>query len=286
MLSGATHTCAQDVSTPQASIADKPWPTRLLGRTGVELTTLTLGTAPCGLSPKIPPVEIARIVNEAIDLGVNSIDTAPAYVQSEEGIGLALGARRTEVFLATKVMPDTIAEAERSLSRSLELAKTDWFDLVYFHNAGDRDVEAATGPEGVFSWLIKQKQAGGFRYLGVSGHNRPARLVRLLETGEVDVLLTVVNFVDRFTYGFDHQVLPVARNRNVGIVAMKVFGGARQSAGGYENPDAPPEMDVQHLELAVRHALGIPGVATVNLGVQNRDHLRRIVQLFNAFYTL
>jgi len=103
--------------------------------------------------------------------------------------------------------------------------------------------------------------------------------VPLLETGEVDVLLTVVNFVDRHTYAFEEQVLPVARKHNTGIVAMKVFGGARRSAGSYENPQAPPELDVEHLAMAVRYALGTEGVATVNLGVHNREQLRTNVEL-------
>ena len=63
---------------------------------------MTLGTAPCGLCPDIPPKEIAKIINYAVDQGITSIDTAPAYKQSEEGIGLALGSRRKEVFLASK----------------------------------------------------------------------------------------------------------------------------------------------------------------------------------------
>jgi hypothetical protein len=166
----ATLPSAVAQAAPLAAAADdKPWPTRVLGRTGVSVTTMTLGTAPCGLSPKIPPREIAKIVNEALDLGINSIDTAPAYKQSEEGIGLALGQRRKEVFLATKVMADTIEDAEKSLSKSFELLKTDWFDLVYYHSVGDRDIEAGVKPDGVFSWLIKQKQAGKFRFLGISG---------------------------------------------------------------------------------------------------------------------
>ena len=189
---------------------------------------LTLGTAPCGLSPKIPPPEIAKIVDTALELGINSIDTAPAYKQSEEAIGMVLGARRKDVFLATKVLADTIEEAEESLSNSFRLLKTDWFDLVYYHSAGDHDVEKAMQPDGVFDWLVKQKEAGKFRFLGISGHNRPDKFVPLLETDEVDVLLTVVNFVDRHTYNFEDKVLPVARKHNTGIVAMKVFGGARE----------------------------------------------------------
>ncbi len=82
-----------------ATVDAGPFPTRVLGRTKQEVTTLTLGTAPCGLSPKIPPAEIAKIVDEALELGITSIDTAPAYKQSEEGIGMTLGKRRKEIFL-------------------------------------------------------------------------------------------------------------------------------------------------------------------------------------------
>ena len=277
---------AEPPATDKPAGGDQPWATRVLGRTGVPVTTMTLGTAPCGLSSKIPPPEIAKIVDEALELGITSIDTAPAYKQSEEGIGMTLGNRRKEIFLATKVLADTVDEAEKSLTKSFELLKTDWFDLVYYHSAGDHDVEAAMKPDGVFSWLVKQKQAGKFRFLGISGHNRPAKFVPLLETGEVDVLLTLVNFVDRFTYGFDHKVLPVARKHNVGIVAMKVFGGARKSEGSYENPQCPPELDVEHLETAIRYSLGVPGVATLNLGVHNREQLRQNVQMVKRYQPL
>jgi aryl-alcohol dehydrogenase-like predicted oxidoreductase len=262
------------------------WPRRVLGRTQVPVTTMTLGTAPCGLCPKILPPEIAKIVNEAIDLGITSIDTAPAYKQSEEGVGLALKQRRKDVFLATKVMADTVEEAEESLSKSLRLLKTDWVDLVYYHSVGSHDVKAAMGPDGVFTWLVKQRQAGKFRFLGISGHHKPGEFPQLLETGEVDVLLTLVNFVDRHTYRFEEKVLPVARKHDVGIVAMKVFGGASRKAGSYKNPKAPPELDLEHLELAVRYTLSTPGVATANLGVHNVEQLRKNVEMVKGFQPL
>jgi predicted aldo/keto reductase-like oxidoreductase len=142
------------------------------------------------------------------------------------------------------------------------------------------------GPGGVFSWLVKQKQAGKFRFLGISGHHKPGLFLPLLESGQVDVLLAVVNFVDRHTYGFEDKVLPVARKHDVGIVAMKVFGGARKSAGSYANPNAPPEMDVAHLSSAVRYSLGTPGVATLNLGVHNREQLRKNVEMVRNYQPL
>ena len=286
LLAGGVLIGASGSSAAASESVVDGWPRRVLGRTKVSVTTMTLGTAPCGLCPKILPPEIARIVNEAIDLGITSIDTAPAYKQSEEGVGMALGRRRKEIFLATKVMADTIEEAERSLSNSFRLLKTDWIDLVYYHSVGSHDLEKATAPDGVFTWLVKQKQAGKFRFLGISGHHLPGMFPRLLETGEVDVLLTVVNFVDRHTYGFEEKVLPVARKHDVGIVAMKVFGGARKKAGSYPNPDAPPELDLEHLEVAVRYALGTPGVATVNLGVHNREQVRKNVEMVKGFRPL
>ncbi|MHB8898340.1 MAG: aldo/keto reductase [Thermoguttaceae bacterium] len=272
---GVRHAAADE--TPPAVAG--PLPLRVLGRTGAKITTMTLGTAPCGLCPDIPTSEIAKIVNYAIDQGITSIDTAPAYIKSEEGIGMALGQRRKEVFLASKVMADTLEEADKSLSDSLRLLKTDALDLVYYHSVGSHDVAKAMQPDGVFSWLVKQKQAGKFRFLGISGHHKPGLFGQLIETGEVDVLLAVINFVDRHTYGFEDKVLPIAREKKVGIVAMKVFGGARKSAGSYANPKAPPELDVEHLELAVRYAMSVPGVNTLNLGAHNMEQVRKNIEM-------
>jgi aryl-alcohol dehydrogenase-like predicted oxidoreductase len=153
-------------------------PQQVLGKTGVSVTRLTLGTAPCGFTKPSNPKNVADCVNAAIDLGVTAIDTAPAYAVAEEGVGLGLGKRRTEVFLSTKVLADTIADAEKSFSKSLRLLKTDCVDLVYFHQVGDRKVDIAMEPDGVYTWLLKQKKAGKARFVGISGHNRPGRFRR------------------------------------------------------------------------------------------------------------
>jgi len=281
--SGAATSVAAE---PAVAVPAGPLPQRTLGRTGVSVTTLTLGTAPCGFGKGIMPPQIAEIVNAALDEGITSIDTAPAYVKAEEGVGLALGKRRKDVFLATKVAADTLEEAEKSLSKSFELLKTDYFDLIYYHHLGGRQIKGAMEPGGVFDWLVKQKKAGKFRFLGVSGHNLPGRFPAFLESGEVDVLLTIVNFVDRHTYGFEETILPIAQKHNIGIVAMKVFGGARKSTGGYANPKGPAELDEKHLELAVRYSLSTPGVCTLNIGVQNIEQVRKNVAMLKSFQPL
>ena len=245
---------------------------------------MALGTPPTGFTQPHSPEHVADCVNAAIDLGVNFIDTARAYDVAEEGVGLALGRRRKDVVLATKVMADTVADAERSFSQSLRLLKTDYVDLLYFHHVGDRKVEIARGPDGVFTWLLKQKQAGKTRFVGISGHNRPHKFPGLLESGEVDVLLAALNFVDRHTYDFEEKVLPAVRGHGVGVVAMKVFGGSRN--GNYADPKCPPQLNVEHLELAVRYALDLPGVAAVNLGVHNVEQLRKNVAMVRRYQPL
>ncbi len=279
-LLGASAGGATAATKPDAGAI----PRRVLGKTGVPVTLLTLGTAPCGFAKPHSPQNVARCVNAAIDLGVSAIDTAPAYDVAEEGVGMALGKRRKEVFLSTKVLADDVPTAEKILANSLRVLKTDCVDLAYLHSVGDRKVDIALDPEGVLTWLVKQKKAGKIRFVGISGHNRPPKYGKLLESGEVDVLLTVVNFIDRHTYQFEDKVLPVARKHNVGIVAMKVFGGAK--GGKYEDPKGPCELDFGHLELAVRYALGVEGVATLDIGAHNVEQIRRNVAMVKRYKPL
>lgn len=255
-------------------------PRRILGRTQVPITTFTLGTAPCG---SFPPPKIAELVNLALDAGVNAVDTSEKYVNSQEGVGLALGKRRKDVFLSTKVFANTIAEAEESLAKSVKLLKTDHFDLLYYHSLGNLNTDRALEPDGVFTWLVKQKKAGKCRFLGISGHNLPARFPRFLETGEVDVLLAAVNFVDRHTYNFEEAVLPVAQKHGVAVVAMKVFGGAAK--GEYKNPTGP-HLDRAYLPSALRYALSLPGVVSANLGVHAPEQIADNVRMVRNFKPL
>jgi predicted aldo/keto reductase-like oxidoreductase len=270
---------ASAVAEPAKGIPDGI-PRRVLGRTNVPITMFTLGTAPCG---DMPPAEIAKLVNVALDEGVNAVDTSEKYNNSQEGVGLALGKRRKDVFLSTKVFANSIREAEESLAKSIKLLKTDYFDVLYYHSLGNLDIQRAMEPDGVFTWLVKQKKAGKCRFLGVSGHNIPARFPQFLETGEVDVLLAAVNFVDRHTYNFEEKVLPVARKHNIGVVAMKVYGGA--AGMNYKTPKGP-QIDPQQVPMALRYALGLPGVASANLGIHTVEQIRHNVKLVKDFAPL
>jgi predicted aldo/keto reductase-like oxidoreductase len=264
----------------------RPLPRRVLGRTGLEVSCLTLGAAPCGIADDVPLDEVGRIVNLALDLGINFVDTAPKYGKAEEGIGRALGARRKGIVLATKVQADETADAERSLAASLKRLRTDWVDVLYFHSLAELMVHRARRADGVFTWLLKQKKAGTCRFVGISAHNLAARCLPFLESGEVDVVLANVNFADRHTYNFEGRVLPAAAKRNAGVVAMKVYGGPSPDSGSWRTRKAKPLVGEDRLELAVRYALSVPGVATANIGVHTAEQLRKNVELVSRFKPL
>jgi predicted aldo/keto reductase-like oxidoreductase len=285
-IAGATALATTAVSTSAAESGSGELPRRELGRTGLSVTCMTLGTAPAGIAKKISPKQVGNIVNEALDLGINLVDTSEKYGNAEEGVGLALGRRRKDIILATKVWADTVDEADKKLSKSLKTLKTDYADLLYFHHLGDRDVRRARDPDGVFTWLLKQKKAGKCRFVGISGHNLPARFPPFLETGDVDLIMVAINFADRHTYNFEETVLPVARKHNVGVFAMKVFGAPDPKTGSWRNPEAKPNVGLQNVELAIRYALSVPGVAGVNLGVHNVEQLRQNVEMVKRFEPL
>ncbi|MCA9264973.1 MAG: aldo/keto reductase [Planctomycetales bacterium] len=263
-----------------------PMPQRILGKTNQKVSALALGTWPCGRSDTVDTNAVAAIVNEAIELGINLIDTAHNYGNAEEGIGRALGGKRKNVFLTTKVWADSVEQAQASLDESLRALKTDYLDLVYLHSMGDRDVEQAGGDDGALTYLLKQKDAGKIRFVGLSGHSKVARFVPIIESGQIDVVMVAMNFVDRHIYGFEDTVLPAARKHNVGVACMKVFGGIRGGFGAAVGPNPGPQMDSQWLELAVRYAMGLPGVATLVIGPHTLDQLRANVRMVKNYQPL
>ena len=287
LLSGAAMLFdAAPTARGQEPPAQDGLPRRVLGKTKQEVSALALGTWPCGRSDTVDTPGVAAIVNEALDLGINFIDTAHNYGNAEEGIGRALGKRRDQVFLATKVWADDAQEAQTSFEESLRLLRTDHVDLVYLHSLGNRDVQRATADDGALTYLLRQKEIGKTRFVGISGHSKVASLVPVIESGQVDVLMVAMNFVDRYVYGFEDKVLPAAIKQDMGIACMKVFGGIRGGFGVAGGPNPGPQIDPRWLELAVRYAMGLPGVATLVIGPHTVEQLRQNVRMVKDYRPL
>jgi predicted aldo/keto reductase-like oxidoreductase len=263
----------------------RPLPKRVLGRTGVEVTILGLGTAPVG-EARIDAKEAERIFGEVMDSGVNYIDTARGYGIAEEVLGNLVPARRDKLFLVTKVWTDNAAEAEKSLTQSLRLLKVDHVDLVHIHHLGGKNLERVLAKDGVLEYLLKQKEAGKLRFIGMSGHANPWKYVKMLETKQMDVMMTVMNYADRNIYGFEETVLPECRKQNVGVVAMKVYAGIK---GGFPNHrkgwvgcNTPPE----RLAQAMAYALDLPGVSSAVIGPFTLEQARHNVALARQYQPL
>jgi predicted aldo/keto reductase-like oxidoreductase len=150
--------------------------------------------------------------------------------------------------------------------------KTDYLDLVHIHSIGGKKIDRVLAKDGALNYLLKQKEKGKIRFIGISGHNRPANFVRMIKTDQIDVVMCVINYADRNIYDFESKVLPEARKRNVACVAMKVYvgikGGFRNHRKGYVGCVTEPA----NMPQAISYALGLKGVSVAVVGPYTLEH--------------
>ena len=246
-------------------------PTRVLGRTKARVTLLGLGTAPVGEGPPTTK-EAEKIFGEAMDRGVTYIDTARSYGNAEEALGLLVPKRRDQLFLVTKLWTESAARAEKLLAQSLRTLKVDHLDLCHIHHVGGKDVDKVLAKDGILEFLLKQKEKGIVRFIGLSGHCRPPRFLRVLETKQIDVVMPVMNYADRNTYNFEGTVLPECRKQGVGVVAMKVYAGIKGGFRNHRKGHVGCATEAKRLPQAMAYALDLPGVSVANIGPYTLEH--------------
>ncbi len=256
---------AQDTVREVISRATSAVPHRVLGKTGERVPILGYGSAPGGMG--LSDDDAIALCHKAIDLGVTYIDTAPGYGRAHVQLGQVMAERRDEVFLVTKTPADEAEQVLEMLENGLKDLQTDQVDLVYVHSMGKRDVDRVLAPDGALAGLREARRRGWTRFIGVTAHNSPWRTARVLREADIDVVMLALNFADRHTYNFENEVLPLAYERNVGVAAMKVYGGALDMT--YEKPTASAlaAHGMHDHEVALRYALGLPGVCTAVIGM-------------------
>jgi predicted aldo/keto reductase-like oxidoreductase len=264
-----------------AAAAEKPMPTRRLGRINFQASILGLGAQHLGL-PSLTQENCTRVVSEAIDLGVNYIDTAPTYDFSEERLGHALKGKRDKVFLVSKIETSASGDVLYQIRDSLHKLQTDHLDCVHIHNVGREDrypsMKQMLASNGTLGGLIQAKKQGLIRHIGATCHMRPSRALPVLETGEIELFMCTINFVERHIYKFEEAVLPETRRRNIAAVGMKVLGGpTKQGARLMSDAD---------YQATLRYAWSTPGVAVVNMGIRSPEELRKAVAAAKAFEAL
>ena len=253
---------------------DSNLPTSILGRTGVQVSLLGLGCAPLGRD-HVSIGDVGQVLHRSVELGVNYIDTAPNYGNAEEKMGSAVREIRDKIFLVTKTEEPSYEETWRLLRQSMKRLQTDHIDMVHLHNFGLEnrftDLDYVFGDKGALGALREAKKQGVIRFIAASGHMHPSRFHAAIDTGEIDVLMNVVNFVAQHTYDFEHKVWSRARRENIGLVAMKVLGGAGKGSKGFRLPE-------EHYEQAIRYALSIPGLSCAVIGIESVAELEKAVE--------
>lgn len=187
-----------------------------MGRTGLTVNKDGFGALPL---QRATAAEAARILNMALDAGIDYIDTARSYTDSEEKIGLALSGRRGEYVLATKTMAKTAEEFRRDLDVSLGLLKTERIDVYQFHNPGF--VPRPGDGSGLYEAMLEAREAGRVRFIGFTNH-----LLGLAREAAASGLYDVLQFP--LNYLSDENDLGLARlcrEADVGFVAMKALSG-------------------------------------------------------------
>lgn len=219
-------------------------PTRNLGKTGYKVGLFSLGgqaalERPNNFDAAIP------IIERALDLGVNYIDTSSIYGGperwSEQYVGRVMKTRRKDAFLATKTKERTRDGSLRMIEKSLQLLNTDHIDLWQLHDVGlPEDVNAIFATGGAMEALLEMQQQKVVRFLGVTGHYRPEALIDAINRHPFDTILMALNAADTHIHSFTDKLLPLAVEKQMGIIGMKV-----PSRGRLLSTWTPPPLDQQ-----------------------------------------
>jgi len=271
-------------------------PTRNLGKTGYRVGLFSLGGQATIEKPNMEAQAVA-IVNRAIDLGVNYIDTAAAYggpdMWSQKYIGKVIKDRRTEVFLASKTHRRTYDESMRFLETSLKLLNTDHLDLWQLHNVAQTEqLDQIFAKDGAIHALEKARAEKVVRFLGITGHADPFVLADGLKRHTFDTILMAVNAADKHHLSFIEHLLPLALEQELGIIGMKIPARGRiLSAWTPPPPETQREFEratrsgTLTMKEAMQYVLSLP-VSTVVVGCDTVAQLEENVQIARDFTPL
>jgi aryl-alcohol dehydrogenase-like predicted oxidoreductase len=251
---------------------------RQLGTTGEIVSAIGMGGFHIGKQKD--PKESIALVRAGIDAGITFMDNCWDYNDgiSEVRMGQALkDGYRQKVFLMTKIDGRTAEEYDKQLEQSMGRLDTDVIDLVQFHEVirmEDPDRIFAKG--GAIEAAMKARQAGKIRYIGFTGHKDPAVHLRMLEVAKknnfhFDTVQMPINVMDAHFRSFTRQVMPVAIEQGIGVLAMKTFGDHFILESG----------TVQPIE-ALHYGLTQP-VSVVITGIDNTAVLNQALEAAKTF---
>ncbi|MCF8224067.1 MAG: aldo/keto reductase [Bacteroidales bacterium] len=265
-------------------------PLRPLGRTGHMVGIYSLGAQASVETPGKEELAF-DIVNRAIDLGINYIDTAAAYGRStdtisrreamgtsERNVGRVMKTRRNEVFLASKTHDRSYDGSMRLLEQSLKNLQTDHLDLWQVHNLKAREkdnLDAYFADDGVVKAMEKAKSEGMVKNLGITGHEDPEVLKMMAERYDFDNVLVAINAADKHYNSMIEKFLPTAVEKEMGIVGMKIPARDRIFDKG----------GIITMKEAMEYVISLP-VSTVVIGIDEIAELEENIKIAREFTQL
>ena len=265
---------------PSNSATSNAMPTRNLGKTGYKVGIFSLGGQASLEKPNNEAVAVP-IIERALDLGVNYIDTSSIYGGperwSEQYVGKVMKHRRGDAFLATKTKERTRDGSMRMIETSLKLLQTDHVDLWQLHDIGTMtDINEIFAKGGAMEALLEARDQKIVRYLGITGHYRPDALMEAIHRHPFDTILMAVNAADPHHFSFSEQLLPLAVEKQMGIIGMKVPARGRilsswtpppieQQKHMWEGMVLAPTAGTLDMRQAMYYSLSLP-VSTVIIG--------------------
>jgi len=280
---------ANAIPLPLNAATNDSMPTRNLGKTGYRVGIFSLGGQATIEQPD-KEAEATAIVERALDLGVNYIDTAAQYggMQrwSQKYIGVVMKRRRKEAYLASKSHDRTRDGSLKLLDESLKLLNTDHLDAWQMHHMTTMDdVERAFAKGGAIEAFQQAREQKMVRFLGVTGHTDPEVLMECLRRFPFDQILLAVNAADPHHLSFQEKLLPLAVEQQLGIIGMKIPSRGRlisnwPAVGPYAG--GKKQAGPLNMKDALYYVLSLP-VSTVIIGVDTIAQLEENVKLAREF---
>ena len=191
---------------------------RRLGKTGLEVGVIGFGGL---VAAGRPQAEVDALVGQALDAGVNYVDTAHSYGDCQEKLGAALGHKRAQVVLGAKLIYRDSQAAAAEVDHSLRRLRTDHIDIYHLHAVDTAEQwEQSSADRGALVALEQARDAGKIRFLGVTGH-MPQVQAQALKSGRLDTVMATSNYVDQFIYGSEVMLHPLARALCAGVFVLK-----------------------------------------------------------------
>jgi aryl-alcohol dehydrogenase-like predicted oxidoreductase len=271
----------QKSAPPATAISMPPGkiPERILGKTGVSVPLLGLGGAgQTPLSQANAEAEAIELLEQAYKLGIRYFDTAASYGPSEDFLGKVLPPFRQEIFLTSKTTQRDRDGAWRELERSLKRLQTDHLDLWQMHSVSfSEELDQILGKNGAIQAVEEAKQQKLIRFVGITGHHEPAAIAEGLERYPFDTTLIPINAADKHhPRPFIPEVLPIAQQRQVGVIAMKVPAYGRLLKPGV----------LQGMSEAMGYALSQLGVHCCIIAAENAAQLASNIQVAQTLKAL